>query len=181
MVQSGLIDSRIRVLADDIDRTGFLMLDSEGPLTDHENLSKYFMALTAAKETLQDLKIDAKVGFFRIPDHARNNKAHRFSMIPVLPATDAMFIAVKRTNIVWNMYLRDVHQVAPLSTQVCCYMDAVDRRTGEPFTQTHILDVVQLAHGWFTNPHFVFRQSGLHVAQAIRWTLDWLEYEEQTP
>ncbi len=173
------IDSRIRELADDIMWAGFIMLDTEGPLADHKNLFKYQSALWKAQGTLLDLRIPAKVGFYRIPDQSRRNSINRFAFIPALRDTDAVFIPVKGVDAKWSRYLEDVAQVSPHHAHVV-YMDAYSRQDGSEFSQEFILAVVRLAHGWLTNPHFVFRQSGPHVARAIRWTLDWLGYEEQT-
>lgn len=179
LLRMDTIDSRIRFLADDIRRAGFVMLDTEGPLADHTNLVNYQMASSRAKNTLRDLRIRSQVGFYRIPDQSRKNTINRFAFIPVLRDTDAVFIPVKGIDEKWTTYLKDVAQVSPHHEHVV-YMDAYSRKDGSEFSQEFILAVMRLAHNRFPDTKFVFRQSGPHVAQVIRWALDWLGFEEQT-
>ncbi len=174
--------TRITLFADDIRRAGFLMLDCEAPLTDHENVAIFIEALANTRATLTELGLSSTaVGYFRIPDHVRTNAANRFAFTPVLRHTDAVFIMVKGPGDRWDEYLADVVQVAPNHRPVW-FMDAYSRIDGQPFSQERILDMVRLAHRHFRNPQIVFRQSGPHVAQASKWVLEWLGFvEEQTP
>ena len=174
--------ARIRLLADDIRRAGFLMLDCEAPLTDYKVVPLFIEALANARATLAKLGLSSTaVGYFRIPDHLNRNAANRFAFTPVLRHTDAVFVMVKSSADYWDNYLADVVQVAPNHRPVW-FMDAYSRVDGRPFTQEQILDTVRLAHRHFRNPQIVLRQSDEHVAQASRWVLDWLGFvEEQTP
>lgn len=173
--------ARIHELAPLIRQSGFLMLDSEGPLYDHENLALYMEAVRNARTLLRNEGLyDIRMGGFRIPDHAKSNTINRLAFVPVLPHTDAVFIMVKNTGERFREYVDDVAQVAP-DHSVVVYMDAYSRINGQPFTRERVLDTVRLACLKFDNPQIVFRQEGPHVVQAIRWALDWLGYEEQTP
>ena len=163
-------------IAADIKRAGFLMLDCEGMLDDRANASLYIKGLDITRKTLAELGINAKVGYFRIPDHTRPNESNRFAMTSVLRRTDAVYIMVKGPRDSWDEYLADVVRVAPNHAHVW-YMDAYSRKTGQPFTQKRILDTVRLAHDRLTNPQIVFRQSGPHVAQAMKWVAQWLDDE----
>ncbi len=175
-LQPRRIKAGITRIAADIKRAGFLMLDCEGLLDDRKNASLYIEGLRITRQTLADLGINAKVGYFRIPDHSRINKANRFAMTPVLRHMDAVYIMVKGPRDSWDEYLADVVRVAPNHAHVW-YMDAYSRKTGQPYTQKRILDTVRLAHGRLTNPQIVFRQEGRHVAQAMKWVTEWLDHE----
>ena len=175
------IKQRINQLADKIDNAGFLMLGCEKWLLDHKNLWKYHSVIRTANKTLLELGIDVKAAPYRIPDHSSHNRINRFAMIPVLPQTEAVYIVLKFLTPYWKTYLGDVLAVSPHHAHVV-YMDVAWRhgsRKGKPFPQDHIIDMVRLIHGIFDKPQFVFRQYGPHVAKAIRWTLDWLGFEEE--
>lgn len=175
---------KIHEFIDPIRSSGFLMLDSEGPLDDHNNTSLYIEALTNARMFLYDLGIyDTKLGIFRIPDHVRDKEERRFDFMPVLRHTDAVFVMIKSSSDKWTKYAEDVRQVAPEHAHVV-YMDAETRPprghvgpfTPVPFTRDRIIATVRLAHGWLTNPQIGFRQSGPNVAQAMLWVAEWLGY-----
>ena len=175
-VRPDRIEAGIMDIAAEIESAGYLMLDIEGPLDSHENVWLYIEVINRVREVLAELNITAKVGVFRIPDHSVTNAANRFAMTPVLRHTDAIFIMVKGPGQKWDDYLADVVQVAPNHAYVW-YMDAADRKNGQPFSEARILDTVRLAHRWLRNDQVVFRQSGPDVARAMELVAEWLGYE----
>ena len=168
--------ARIRVLVPDVKAAGYLMLDAEGALKGHENLHLYITAIKFARQILLEEGVDAKIGYYRMPDHVGTNQAGRFFMLPVFRHADAAFVSLKNTNDYWVAYLKDVRQAAPHHAHVV-YMDAYDRNTGQLFPRETIIERVRLAQAILDDPEIVFRQQDARAAQAMVWVAQWLDDE----